>query len=52
MPMPAQLNKIELCPKFSEWDRRYPVELMLISEIIPIIFIVAKTKGAQYGLKG
>ena len=50
--MSAQLNKIELCPKFSEWDRRYPVELMLISEIIPIIFIVAKTKGAQYGLKG
>ena len=52
MPMPAQLNKIELCPKFSEWDRRYPIELMLISQIIPFMFIVAKTKGAQHGLKG
>ena len=25
---------------------------MLISQIIPLMFIIAKTKGAQHGLKG
>ncbi len=29
-----------------------PIEVMLISQIIPFMFIVAKTKGAQHGLKG
>ena len=28
-----------------------PTELILISQIIPFMFIVAKTKGAQHGLK-
>ena len=50
--MQAQLNNMVLCPKFSELDRLCPVELMLISQIIPFLFIVAKTKGAQHGLKG
>ena len=50
--MQAQVNNLELCPTFSELDRLCPIELMLISQIIPFMFIVAKTKGAQHGLKG
>ena len=52
MPMQAQVNNLELCPIFSELDGLCPIELMLISQIIPFMFIVAKTKGAQHGLKG
>ena len=54
MPMQAQVNNLELCPTFSEVDILCPIELMLISQIIPFMFIVAKTKGkgAQHGLKG
>ena len=33
-------------------DRLCPIELMLISQVIPFMLIVAKTKGAQHGLKG
>ena len=53
IPMQAQLNNMELCPKFSELDRLCPIELILISQIIPFIFIDAKMKGAHhgYGLK-
>ena len=50
--MQAQKNNIELSPKFNEFESLYPVELMLISQIIPSMFIVAKAKGAQHGLKG
>ena len=35
---------MELCPKFSE--------LVLISQIIPFMFIVTKTKDTKDGLKG
>ena len=28
------------------------IELMLVSQIIQFMFIIAKTKGAQHGLKG
>ena len=52
VPMQAQLNNMEHCCKFSELDRLCPIELMLISQIIPFVFIVAKTKVAQHGLKG
>ena len=52
MPMQAQKNKMELCPKFNEFESLCPIELMLISQIIPFMFIVAKAKGAQNGLKG
>ena len=52
MPMQAQANNLKLCPKFEELDNLCPIELMLISQIIPFMFIVAKTKGAQHGLKG
>ena len=49
--MQAQLYNMELCPKFSELDRLCPTEFMLISPIIPFMFIVAKAKGTQHGLK-
>ena len=52
MPMLAQANNLELCPKIAELEDLCPIELMLISQIIPFMFIVAKTKGAQHGLKG
>ena len=52
MPMQAQANNLELCPKLEELECLCPIELMLISQIIPFMFIVAKHKGAQHGLKG
>ena len=51
-PMQAQVNNLALCPTLSELDRLCRVELMLISQIIPFMFFVAKTEGAQHGLKG
>ena len=50
MPMQVQVNNMDLCPEFSDLNRLCPVELMLISQIIPFMFIVAKTKGAQLEL--
>ena len=44
MPMQAKLRNMELCPKFNELDRFSPIQLMLISQIIPFMFIVAKRK--------
>ena len=35
MPMQAQVNNIELCPTFSELEWLCPIELMLISQVIP-----------------
>ena len=52
MPIEAQLTKMELYPKFTELDRPFPFELMLLSQIIAFMSIVSKTKGAQHGLKG
>ena len=52
MPMLTQKDKMEYCPKFNAFDSLCPAELMLISQIIPFMFIVEKTKGAQQGLKG
>ena len=43
---------MELCPKFSELNKLCPLQLMLVSKITPFVFLVAKTKGAQHGLKG
>ena len=31
IPMQAQLNNMEFCPKFSKLDRLFPTELILIS---------------------
>ena len=52
MPMQTQVNNMELSPKFSELNKLCPSQLMLVSKIIPFMFLVAKTKGAQHGLKG
>ncbi len=52
MPAQAQAYNLSLCPKFEELENLCPLELMLISKIIPFMFIVARTKGAQHGLKG
>ena len=53
MSMQAQIKNMELCPKFSELNRLCPIELMLFSQIMPFMFIVAKMKGAtKHGLKG
>ena len=50
-PKQVQLNNVELCPNFSELDRLCPVELGLISQIIPFMFIVAKVKTPSMDLK-
>ena len=52
MPMQTQKNKMEFCPKFKEFESLFPSEMMLISQIILFMFIVAKTKGVHHGLKG
>ena len=41
----AQANNLELCPKLKELEDLCPIELMLISQIIPFMFIVAKHKN-------
>ena len=51
MPMQAQANNMEFCPKFSELDGLCQTDPILISQIIPFMFIVAKMKGAQRGIK-
>ena len=40
----AGTQKMELCPKFNEFESLCPIELMLISQIIPFMFIVAKNE--------
>ena len=52
MPPQGQANNLELCPQFKELEDLCPIELLLISQIIPFMFIVAKHKGAQHGLRG
>ena len=52
MPMQAQKNKMELCPKFNEFESLCPIVLMLILQILPLMFIVARAKGAQHDVKG
>ena len=52
MPLQAQASNLQLCPRIEKLDSLCPIELKLISQIIPFMFIVAKVKGAQHGLKG
>ena len=54
MPMQTQKNILELGPKWFvlEFESLCPIELMLNSQIIPFMFIVAKMKGEQHSLKG
>ena len=51
MSMQPQMNKMELCLKFSELDRLCLIEMMLMSQIISFTFIVGKTTGPQHGRK-
>ena len=52
IPPQAQANDMYLCPRIEELDCLSYVECMLISQIIPFMFIVAKQKSSQDGLKG
>ena len=52
IPIEAKTNNLQLCPRIDELDSLYSIELMLISQIIPLMFIVARVKGAQHVLKG
>ena len=52
VPPQAQANDMNLCPRIEELDCLSYVECMLISQIIPFMFIVAKQKSSQDGLKG
>ena len=48
----AQANNLELNPKYKELEDLCPIELTLISQIIPFMTIVGKQRGSQHGLKG
>ena len=50
--MQAQKNEMELCTKFNVFESLCLIELMLISQIIPFMFIAAKVNGAKHGVKG
>ncbi|XP_066911966.1 uncharacterized protein [Clytia hemisphaerica] len=52
LPMQAQANNLQLSPRIPELDNLCPIEMMLVSQIIPFMFIVPKHKGGQQGLKG
>ena len=52
MPPQAQANNLQLNRIEDELRDLCPLELMLISRVIPFMFIVPKHKGAQFGLKG
>ena len=51
VPMQAQVNNLELWLTFSELDRLCPIELMLVSQIIPFMFILQKQKVPSMDLK-
>ena len=52
MPAQAFNNGLNHCPKVAALDNLCALEITLISQIIPFMFIVGKAKGAQHGLKG
>ena len=52
IPVQAQANGLQLNPSLDVLNDLCPLEHMLISQIIPFMFIVARHKGAQHGLKG
>ena len=49
--MQVQLSNMEICPVFSDLDKLSPIELMLVSQTIPSMFIAAKTKVAKHQRK-
>ena len=52
VPMQEHNNGLGHCPDKKESEDLPPLEIMQVSQIIPFIFIVSKTKGAQHELKG
>ena len=57
MPPRSQANSLELDPildAFLDQDIKelYPIELILIEQIIPFMLITAKHASEQWGLKG
>ena len=52
MPPQAQNNGLNLNTQFREIDELCPLEVQLVSQIIPFMFVVDRHKGAQKGLKG
>ena len=52
IPPQAQNNELHLNTMFKEISDLCPLELSLVSQIIPFMFITDKHKGAQKGLKG
>ena len=48
----AQANGMHLNETFDEINDLCPLELSLVSQIIPFIFIVPRHRGAQHGLRG
>ena len=52
IPPKAQRNNLQLNPTYKELEDLCPIELTLISQIIPFMTIVGKQRGSQHGLKG
>ena len=52
MPPQSFANGLQLYKLEEEVKDLCPLELMLISRILPFMFIIPKHKGAQFGLKG
>ena len=52
IPFQAQANNLKLSPQIPELIALCPIETMLISQLIPFMFIVPKHKDGQQGLKG
>ena len=52
MPAQAYSNDLEPCHKIQKLDNLYALEITLISQMIPFMFLVGKVKGTQRGLKG
>ena len=52
MPAQAQNNQLTLNPIYDEISKLCPIELSLVTLIIPFMFIVNKHRGGQNGLRG
>ena len=52
MPSQAQINGMHLNTIYDAIDDLCPLELSLVSQITPFMFIVPRHRGAQHGLKG
>ena len=42
-----QVNSMEPFPKFSDLDRLFPMDLMLVSQITPFIFFLLQKRRAS-----